>query len=250
MSLKNLCHRQLLGGFLTFCLLAATALTGACAPAADNAQVDAAQPQPTAVEAAPAPQAAAPQPKPQPAKPAPAPVRPKPPATASLAGGSSFEVMLLEELSSDVALAGDAVAGRVVNPVRADGRIVIPAGAEVSGVVAEAKSAKRFGGQAVVVVAWNSVALPGGGSLAVEGQLIAEAKGTTKKDTAIITGSTAGGALLGKVLGGDSKDAAIGAVLGGGIGTAVASKRGDEAILLAETTGTVVTLAPAELRLQ
>jgi hypothetical protein len=238
-------HR-LIKGPLAAGLLAIVILAAACAPAADNqesaddntaAWTEEAQgtQQPAAQAGAPARTAAAP------AKPAPAP-------TATLPAGREMEVMLVDEAASDISLLGDAVAGRLVNAVEVNGRTFIPAGAPVQGTISEVKSAKRFGGQAMVAVTWNSVALPGGGTLAVEGSLAAYAKKETGKDTAKIAGGAAAGAILGKVLGGDSKDAAVGAVVGGGIGTAVASKRGAEAILPAETTGMVHTLADASMR--
>ena len=237
-------------------LLTAVILAAACSPATENngptADDNAAPAAATAQndewdDPAPAPRAEYSAPAP---KPAPKPSRPKAPATANLPGGTEFEVMLVNELASNVALAGEPVEGRIIDAVRVNGRTVIPAGTRVEGVISEVEKAKHIGGRAMVAVAWTGVILPGGGSLAIEGGLMAEAKGTTKKDTAIIAGSAVGGALLGKILGGDSKDAAIGAVVGGGVGTAVASKRGDEAILIAETMGWVKTLASADLRIR
>jgi hypothetical protein len=236
-------------------MLTAVILAAACSPATENgptAENDAAPAAATAQndewdDPAPAPRAEYSAPAP---KPAPKPSRPKAPATANLPGGTEFEVMLVNELASNVALAGEPVEGRILDAVRVNGRTVIPAGTRVEGVISEVAKAKHIGGRAMVAVAWTGVILPGGGSLAIEGGLMAEAKGTTKKDTAIIAGSAVGGAILGKILGGDSKDAAIGAVLGGGVGTAVAAKRGDEAILIAETMGWVKTLASADLRIR
>ena len=72
--------------------------------------------------------------------------------------------------------------------------------------------------------------LASGDSLAIEGEISAESKKQTGKDTAVIVGSTVGGALLGKAVGGEDGDVA-GAVIGGGAGTAVASRRGPEAVL-------------------
>jgi len=203
---------------------------------------DASIAQPAAKTAAPARTAAAP------ARAAAAPAKPAPAPTATLPAGREMEVMLVDEAASDISLLGDAVAGRLVNAVEVNGRTVIPAGAPVQGTISEVKSAKRFGGQAMVSVTWTSVTLPRGGTLAVEGSLAAYAKKETGKDTAKIAGGAAAGALLGKLLGGSSKDAAAGAVVGGGIGTAVASKRGEEAILPAETTGMVHTLTDASLQ--
>ena len=247
--------RRLIPGPVAAGLLATVILATACAPAADNQQTEGTatgtQTSATAQPASQAPTSPAPAPVAA-AAPAPThshPSRPAPPPKATLRAGSEMEVMLVSEAASDISMAGDAVEGRLVNAVRLDGRTVIPAGTTVEGVISEVKSAKRFGGQAMVSVAWTSVKLPGGGTLAVEGNLAAFAKSEKGKDTAKIAGGAAAGALLGKLLGGSSKDAAVGAVVGGGIGTAVASKRGAEAILPAETTSTVHTLADASLRL-
>jgi len=243
-------------GLVAPALLTAVILAAACSPATENTAPSAeANAAPAAASAQndewadtdPAPQAQYKAPAP---KPAPKPAQPKAPATANLPGGSEFEVMLVNEVASDLVQAGEPVEGRVVNSVRVNGRTVIPGGSRVEGVISEVQKARSIGGQAMVAVAWTAVVLPDGGTLAIQGGLAAEAKGTTKKDTAIIAGSAVGGAILGKVLGGESKDAAIGAVVGGGVGTAVAAKRGDEAILVAETMGWVKTLSSADLRIR
>ena len=239
--------RRLIPGPLAAGMLATVILATACSPAPENQQAaDTATETQAAATAQPAAQAA---PAPAPAPVAAAPAKPAPPPKATLRAGSEMEVMLVSEAASDTSMAGDAVDGRLVSAVNLNGRTVIPAGAIVQGVIAEVKSAKRFGGQAMVSINWTSVTLPRGGTLAVEGNLAAYAKSEKGKDTAKIAGGAAAGAILGKWLGGDSKDAAVGAAVGGGIGTAVASKRGDEAILPAETTSTVHTLADASLRL-
>jgi len=209
-------------GLVAPALLTAVILAAACSPATENTAPSAeANAAPAAASAQndewadtdPAPQAQYKAPAP---KPAPKPAQPKAPATANLPGGSEFEVMLVNEVASDLVQAGEPVEGRVVNSVRVNGRTVIPGGSRVEGVISEVQKARSIGGQAMVAVA----------------------------------GSAVGGAILGKVLGGESKDAAIGAVVGGGVGTAVAAKRGDEAILVAETMGWVKTLSSADLRIR
>ncbi|MGH9869560.1 MAG: hypothetical protein ACREAA_15510 [Candidatus Polarisedimenticolia bacterium] len=100
------------------------------------------------------------------------------------------------------------------------------------------KPAKRFGGQAMVAVAFDTVALPGGGTVPVEGGMAAYADSQKAKDA---------GAILGKVIGHDTKDAVAGAVVGGGVGTAIASRKGDDASLPAGTSARVQTRRALEL---
>ena len=148
--------------------------------------------------------------------------------------GTAVSVRLTDSVSSDTRSPGADVAAVVANSVSVDGKVVIPAGARVNAKVIEAQPAKHFGGKALVTVEAREVELPHD-SVALDGSATASAGSEKGKDTAIIAGSAGGGALLGKILGGDNKDAAIGAVVAGGIGTAVASRKGDEAILPAGT---------------
>ena len=111
-------------------MLTAVILAAACSPATENngptADDNAAPAAATAQndewdDPAPAPRAAYSAPAP---KPAPKPSRPKAPATANLPGGTEFEVMLVNELASNVALAGEPVEGRILDAVRVNGRTV------------------------------------------------------------------------------------------------------------------------------
>ena len=151
-----------------------------------------------------------------------------------LPSGTDVSVRLTDSVSSDTRSSGADVAAVVANSVSVDGKVVIPAGARVSAQVIEAQPAKHFGGKALITVEVRSIELPHE-SVALDGSATAAAGSEKGKDTAIIAGSAGGGALLGKILGGDNKDAAVGAVVAGGIGTAVASRKGDEAVLPAGT---------------
>jgi hypothetical protein len=165
----------------------------------------------------------------------------------SLPADSVVPVRLNTGLTSGSAALGQEVRAQVAADVMADGQILIPAGSEVTGTVTAVKPAKRFGGQAMVAVGFDSVVLPNGDKLPVTGGMAAYADKQTAKDTGTIVGSTVGGALLGKVLGKDTKHAVAGAVVGGGVGTAVASRKGDEAHLPAGTSTTLRTSRAASL---
>ncbi len=189
--------------------------------------------------------AAPPAPSAPAASPAPA---PKPaPQRASLPEGTSFTVKLDSDVVSDTATQGQTVTGRVASNVVVDGSTLIPAGTRVKGTVTEVKPAKRFGGQAMVAVSFTSVTLANGTTIPVEGGLAAYAKKDTAKDAGTIAGGTVGGAVLGKIIGKDDKDAAVGAIVGGGIATAIASRKGDEAFLPAGTDTTVQTTSQVQV---
>ncbi|MFQ5767698.1 MAG: glycine zipper 2TM domain-containing protein, partial [Acidobacteriota bacterium] len=160
----------------------------------------------------------------------------------------SVAVRLQEDLSSDRVTAGQSVAAVVSEAVKVGGRTVIPAGAHVKGRVAEVKPAKRFGGQASLVVQFDEVLLPSGGSIDVEGQMVAQARKETGRDAAKIGGGAAAGAFLGKVLGHKRKTTRRGALLGAAVGTAAASKKGDEAFIAAGSEALVMTLTRASVR--
>jgi type IV secretory pathway VirB10-like protein len=126
--------------------------------------------------------------------------------------------------SSETGTTGDSVRGRVSQDIAADGVVLIPAGAVLHGTIAEAVPTKKFGGTAKLTVAFRRLELPNGQNLDVSAGWSAVGKSQTKKDAATIGGAAAGGALLGKIIGGQSKDAAIGAAVGAAAGTAVAAK--------------------------
>lgn len=162
-------------------------------------------------------------------------------ARVTVQAGQPVTIRLEEGLDSGSAVVGEVVRGVVDQDVRIDGDVAIPAGATVKGSITEVRSAKRFGGQASITVTWHEVETDRGDDLPVTGALTATGRSSTGRDTATIAGSAVGGALLGGLLG-NGDEAAAGAIVGGGVGTAVASRRGDEAVLQAGAT-TVVHVA-------
>jgi hypothetical protein len=166
-------------------------------------------------------------------------------AGRELPAGTNVTVRLAETIDSGSAREGESVDGRVVGDVQVDGQVVIPDGSEARGEVIEVRPARHFGGQAAVVVAFREIRPPAGGRVPVEGTMESAAKKQTGKDAATIAGSAVGGAILGEIIDGEP---AAGAVLGGGIGTAVASRKGKEAVLEAGRTLVVRTSETVDLK--
>jgi hypothetical protein len=167
--------------------------------------------------------------------------------TVSLPAGTELEVELIDPLSSGTNQAGDPVSARLVGDLIADGRLVAPAGAELRGTVAEVVPLKKFGGQPQISVAFESLDVAGGDSVAIVAWLSEAGKKQTARDAAKI----GAGALVGAVVGhqvDDDKGSEIGAVVGGAVGTAIAAKTGKEIELEAGTMMFVVLENDAAVR--
>jgi hypothetical protein len=170
----------------------------------------------------------------------PAPVRQ---VTVSLPVGTSLDVELLDTLSSTASQAGDTFRTRVsANVYDADGRLAIPQGAEVLGVITEAVPLKRVGGQATLAIRFTDLVQPDGTTNAISASLLEKGKSETGRDAATIGGAAAGGAILGRILdrGDKKRGTVLGAILGAAAGTAIASKTEGEEVVMPQ--GSVVRL--------
>ena len=211
-------------------------------------------------QAAPGPQAGAPatapaaEPTPA-AAPAPAPVAeqapPPPPAPPPIVipAGTNATVRMGETLGSKTAQDGQTFTGVLANGIASKGKVVIPAGSGVTGVVSDAKSAGRFKGEAIIAIRLTSINIHGVPTNVGTDEYCVTQKGKGKRTAVVIGGSAAGGALIGGLAGG-GKGAAIGALVGAGAGTAGAAFTGNKELTIpAESavsfkTTTKITLEP------
>jgi hypothetical protein len=130
----------------------------------------------------------------------------------------------------------------------ADGELVAPAGAEVSGTVTEVVPLKKFGGQPSLSLAFDSLVVQDGAPVPVLAYFTSAGKKQAGRDAAKIGGGAAAGAVIGHQVD-DDKGAEIGAVVGGAIGTAVAAKTGKEIELAAGTAILVALENDVQVRL-
>lgn len=175
-------------------------------------------------------------------EPAPAPERleRQPPAPVKVPAGVTFEVEFTAGLASNASTVGETFRARVVADLRQDGAIAIPAGSEVLGVVTDAVGARRIGGKASLTVKFTDLVLPSGSTLPLHASFLEEGKSRAGRDAATIGGSTAGGALLGRILSNGGRGTIIGALVGAAVGTAIASKTAGEEVVIPE--GSVISL--------
>jgi hypothetical protein len=95
--------------------------------------------------------------------------------------------------------------------------------------VKSAAAAKRGAGNASLKLAFVGIELPDEETVAMSASFADQTKSQKKRNAAIIGGSAAGGALLGRILGKDTKGAVVGALAGGAVGTGVVmSKNGEQ----------------------
>jgi hypothetical protein len=162
---------------------------------------------------------------------------PEPKRAYTAPAGTSATVHLDTALDSATAQVGQEVSATLAADLTdSAGDVVLPAGTHLTGSVTEAVPAKKVDKKSALAFQLNTAHLHDGTRVPISMGTRLEGKGWTKKDGAIIGGSAAGGALLGQILGGDTKSTAAGAVLGGAIGSGVSmSKKGEDVSLPAST---------------
>ena len=196
----------------------------ACRKPAPKTEQAAPPPGQSATSAAPAPSSSA-----TPATPAPAPVplaRTPPPSPRIVPAGTSLSTRISSAIGSKTSSAGDRFDGTLVNSVRLNGKVVIPAGSAVSGVVVTAHSAGKFKGAATLAVRLIAVNVKGQSYPIRSNTISQETKGKGKRTGALVGGGAGGGALIGGLAGG-GKGALIGGLVGAGAGTVGAAATGN-----------------------
>ena len=161
------------------------------------------------------------------------PARPRAPQSVrvTIPQGTEIRLTLNSSVSSSSSQAGDTFTARTTDPVVVGNRVAIPSGSTVQGQVSDVVPARKGlkEKEGAIALSFDKIVTPAGFSAPMSAGVSSVAPRSTKKTAGIIGGSAAGGALLGKILGGSTKDAAIGAVVGGAAGTGIAaSTRGKD----------------------
>ena len=185
-----------------------------------------------------------------PATPQAAPPPPPPPAPTVIPAGTILTIRTNQALSTKAVQTGSAFTGTIKTPITHEGKLVIPEGSDVTGIVTDAKKAGKFKGGASLTLALDSVTISGHKYNIVTEYFAQESKGKGKRTAGLVGGGAGAGAAIGGLAGG-GKGAAIGVLAGATAGTigAMTGKRDIE--LPAESSLTFrldqpLTLKPSE----
>jgi hypothetical protein len=168
----------------------------------------------------------------------------------TLPAGTVLRVRVNRGFGSDISRLEDPVQGTLVVPVLVRGIEALPAGSTVTGYVSSAARPGRVKGRGRVSVRFTEVLRADGGEhYGIRTRpWTAVAPATKKKDAVTIAVPAAGGAIVGGILGG-KKGAGIGALAGGGGGTAVVlTTRGKDVRVGRGATLAVRLSAPLRVR--
>jgi len=186
---------------------------------------------------------AAPKPKPKP--------RPKAPAAPSplaLAAGTFIDAAMSDSINSRHDKPGKTVDARVAHDVKDQaGRVVIPAGSVVKlTVTALAPAENKSSKDGKLDFAVNTVTV-NGRVYALDAEVdpvehVLKGRGVTGGDVAKVGAGTAIGAIGGRLIGGNTKGAVIGGLVGAGAGTAVAVQTADRDVVVRPGTAVRITL--------
>jgi len=168
----------------------------------------------------------------QPAPPAPAPntaptVRP---ADVNIAAGTNLTIRINQHISVKNSRAGDRFDGEVVDPVVGEnGRVVIPKGTPVGGVVVASHRRGHFKGSSILELRLTNLTLNGTRYRLDTSDLTQTKKGKGKRSAAFIGGGTGLGMLVGGVASG-GVGLLVGGLVGAGGGTALGGLTGNRDI--------------------
>jgi hypothetical protein len=186
------------------------------------------------------------------ATPAPKPAKAKPanaaPAPRTLAAGTLIEAAIADSINSRHDKAGKTVTAAVARDVKDHaGRVVIPAGSLVTMTVTELAPAKsRSAADGKLALEVNSVNVRGRiYALDADVDPVAhelKGRGVTAGEAEKVGVGTAVGAIGGRIIGGNTKGAVIGGLVGAGAGTAVAVQTASRDVVVRPGTTVKITL--------
>lgn len=161
--------------------------------------------------------------------------------------GTKMTIRLDQSISTERNNSGDTFRAHLAQPLVVQGKTLAPAGSPVVGELTHVDDSDRIKGRAEMTLALRKLITSGEEYSLQTNSRHFRAKGTKKKDAAVIGGGAAAGALIGAVTGG-KKGAAVGAGVGAGAGTGyVLATEGKELSFGPETRITFTLSEPLKL---
>jgi hypothetical protein len=138
--------------------------------------------------------------------------------TLVVPAGTSFVAVLQTRLSTDENSTGDPFVAKTVEPIYVDGRIVVPAGSRIDGVLRDVQASGRIKDRARMTIVFQEIVDSAGKTRTISAlPLTIQAASETRDDVLKIAAGGAAGAIIGAVSGkknGAVTGAAAGAVAG------------------------------------
>jgi len=139
--------------------------------------------------------------------------------------GTNLAVILQTPLSSNANQRGDTFVTQLKNPLKFKDKVILPKTTQIRGLVKRATKFEKLGDRSNLLLLFDQIVLPDGKKIPLvasldtnEGNKVVKIQGKELKDAAVIVGSGAVGALVGKgTLGKDG--AQKGLIIGVGAGT-------------------------------
>jgi hypothetical protein len=152
------------------------------------------------------------------------------PADVKIPAGTTLAIRINQHISVKNSQTGDPFDGEIVEPVMGDnGRMIVPKGTPVGGVVAASHKRGHFKGASVLQLRLTSMTLNGQRYPLETSSLTRSKKGKGKRTAAMIGGGTGLGMLIGGIATGGT-GLLIGGLAGAGAGTAAAGLTGNRDI--------------------
>jgi len=217
------------------------------APEAASKPAPAPRPKPKPAPAASAPAVAAPA-APAPAEAAVPAAAPEPPPPKRLAAGATFQAATDAEIRSNKNKVGDLFTAQVSIDVKDSlGRVVIPAGAQVTLTVTALHESENKGDSTGTLKVKPTAVLINGTSQPIVASISGlkttlQGRSTNAGDIAKVGVGTGAGAVVGRVIGGGGTGAVIGGLIGGAIGAQRAVETKDRDVVLPQGTAVTLTL--------
>jgi hypothetical protein len=170
----------------------------------------------------------------------------------TIPAGTVLHLRVSRGFGSDISRAEDSVPATLYRPVVIGGRTILPSGSLASGYVVQATRPGKVKGRGRVAVRFNRITLAGSDARYTmqTRSWAAVAPATKKRDALTIGVPAAGGAVVGGLIKG-KKGAGIGALAGGGAGTAaVLSTRGKDVRIGRGSTLAVRLTAPLTIAVE
>jgi hypothetical protein len=149
------------------------------------------------------------------------------PAEVNVPAGTTLAIRINQHISVKTTPAGSRFTGELAEGYTdANGRVILPRGTPVVGVVEDSHKRGHFKGASVLDLRLTSLSLNGQSYRLATNDVVRTKKGKGKRSGALIGGGAGLGALIGGLAGG-GKGALIGAGAGAGAGTAGAAFTGN-----------------------